>query len=342
MTSTTLTEFLENTGAQLRFYDLGRRVSAIARDDFLAFERTEQPYPYPMQQKAWFALVQTRALEMSEPIIWFLRFELDEQGKLVQATRDYFIHRFIELATEGGETPDLGKALEDNPNTFKPRDDKMANFHATLSCDLGLPASQFFTHARSYFDGELGWDQWNFLAYQGIADIAARQNQDGNDKSLSNAIAQLPDEPLVALSQCLENHTPSSVLADTLAKNLKQRLQNPQTSAAILAALLRAISQYENPVTKSLLIETLQHPNATDPEVLAAVGGRLWQHLDSAETLVPYLDLLASEAVGQDIFNHCVTDLLRQPELQQKVLDVIRSPSRSDQLASAFQHLLGQ
>ena len=48
----TLTRFLEDTGATLRFYDVGRRIAAIPRDDFLAFEQTRLPYPHPLQGKA--------------------------------------------------------------------------------------------------------------------------------------------------------------------------------------------------------------------------------------------------------------------------------------------------
>jgi hypothetical protein len=53
----TITEFLQTGGARLRFFDMGRRVDQLPRDRFLQFEKTEIPYPYPLQQQAWFALL---------------------------------------------------------------------------------------------------------------------------------------------------------------------------------------------------------------------------------------------------------------------------------------------
>ena len=336
----TLSEFLENTGAKLRFYDLGRRVSRIARDDFLAFERTEQAYPYPMQQKAWFAVVQQRAQDLATPVIWFLRFDLDEQAKLVQATRDYFIHRFVELANDKPDAENLGKALDDNPYVFKPRDDKMANFHAMLNCDLGQPPSQYYAHAQQYFAGDLGWEQWNFLGYQGIADLAARLDQDDNAGQLASAVPQLPDEPLAALGQCLENHALPQALADALLARL-QALLTDKASAAMIAALLRALALAPDQSRKQAIELALNADCAGDPEVLAAIGGRAWESLQDEATARLYLETLADESVAQEIFNHCMADLLRIPGLQQPLLGVLRAPDRSEALARAFQAMLG-
>jgi hypothetical protein len=43
----TLTEFLEQSGAKYRVFDLGRRVTKISVDTFSGFENAQQPYPYP-------------------------------------------------------------------------------------------------------------------------------------------------------------------------------------------------------------------------------------------------------------------------------------------------------
>ena len=61
--SITLLEFLEQTGAQVRAYDIGRRIGTLGREQFLAFEKANAPYPLPMQRKAWFALVQLPAAD---------------------------------------------------------------------------------------------------------------------------------------------------------------------------------------------------------------------------------------------------------------------------------------
>ena len=341
-TTQTLCEFLENTGAEVRVYDMGRRVCEISRDDFVRFENTDIPYPLPMQQKAWFALVQLRTGPADEPLIWFLRFDLDEQGKLILATRDYFIQRLLELAGEGADRADLGAALEDNPFTFKPREDKMANLNALVNYQLGRTSSQYFNHARDYFAGELGWDQWNFVGYQGIADLAARQAEPQIGRLLGEAISQLPSEPLVALCQCLENQTIGDALAHALQARLQQALQEKETAPYLLAALLRGLSRAREDIRQPTVAMTLQHPGAADPEVLAAIGGRAWESLLHTQTLRRYIECLAGEKVQQEVFSHCVADLMRLPGMRETVLKELRAPDRSERVAQAFQSMLGQ
>ena len=340
--TTTLCEFLENTGAELRIYDMGRRVCEIPRDDFLAFENTAILYPLPMQQKAWFALVQIRQDTSNEPLIWFLRFDLEEQGKLVLATRDYFIHRFVELATGETGEQDLGAALEDNPFTFKPRDDKLANLNALVNHDLKKPASQYLDHARDYYAGKLGWDQWNFVGYQGIADLAARQSDSPVCRMLAESIDQLPNEPLVALCQCLENYPVNGALAEALHQRLQQALDSndDDQKAYLLSALLRGLSRAPDTIRQPAIRQTLQHEIAANPEILAAIGGRAWESLDDPATLHAYIERLASEPVEQDIFNHCLADLMRMPGLRDRVLSELRAPDRSKRVAQAFQNML--
>jgi hypothetical protein len=337
--SLTLTEFLENTDASLRFYDVGRRVSPISRDDFLAFEKTELSYPFPLQKKAWLAILQQRPTSLTEPVIWFIQFDLDEQGKLIQATRDYFLHRFIELATEAadGNTSDLGAALEDNPYVFKPREDKLANLNAQIGVLLKREPSQYFEHAKAYFSGAVGWDQWAFVGYQGIADLAARIKDNEIADLITQAIPHLPNEPLVALCQCLENQ----ILPDTLAIILSTKLERKIENVAVLAALIRGLSQAARKIRDTAIQKALSTKHAADPEVLAAIGGRAWEAMQNPEIALIYLETLASNKVDQSIFNHCISDLLRISTLQQPLLTIMRDPKRSDRLAQAFQSMLG-
>ena len=336
----TLCGFLENTGAQLRFYDMGRRISEIPRDDFLAFEKTTLPYPQPMQQKAWLALIQQRERH-EEPVVWFLRFELDEQGKLVLATRDYFIHRFIELAGNQQADTDLAAALQDNPFTFKPREDKLANLHAIIHRDLGLPPSQYFEHARDYFAGKLGWDQWTFVGFQGIADLAARKSEPHVCRLLAESVQHLPDEPLIALSQCLEHHAVGGLLGPALLARLHQALESESAGATLVAALLRGLSQAESGTLSEAIASTLNNDAACNPEILAAIGGRAWQALGEPDVAKAYLERLAAPCVNPQVFQRCVGDLLRLPGMQQHILGVLRGPDRSERLAAAFQTMLG-
>jgi len=339
-TASTLTEFLESTGARVRFYDMGRRVTPIPRADFLAFERNEARYPYPLQQKAWFAMVQERLQGQSEPLIWFLRFDLDEQAKLVLATRDYLMHRFVEIASQASEASELGEAMRDNPYAFAPRDDKMANLHARVHRDLDLGPSQYFAHARDYLSGKPGWEQWSFVAYQGLADIAARLDEPEISRLLHSALPHLPQEPLVALCQCLENHPLPAELAAALRQRLERALEDKSAPPALLAGLLRGQSQGGPQRLADAVLALLRDPRATEPEVLAAIGGRAWEALMQPEVAKAYLETLASAAVAPNVFDHCLADLLRLPGLQPHLLAQLRAPDRSERLASAFQAML--
>lgn len=338
--STTLLEFLENTGAQVKVYDIGRRVGEIERNTFLAFERTDSPYPLPMQRKAWFAVIQLRTAEVNEPIIWFLRLNLDEQGKLVQTTRDYLIQRFAEIAQNSGDQADLGQALQDNPYAFKPRDDRMAVFHAKFAYDSKQPASRFYDHAKTYFTGEPGWEQWNFVGYQGIADVAARAGESDIAKLLTTAIPSLPDEPLKVLCHCLENEKIDSSLSQAIAQRLDLALQMDKPDIDLVSALIRGLSlSQDTNLQSNSYTQALTSKVGTQIEVLAAVSGRAWQCLAQPDLATLYLETLAKNDAGQDAFNHCLGDLLSLPELQKPLLDVLRRNDRSGQLANCFQEM---
>ena len=90
----------------------------------------------------------------------------------------------------------------------------------------------------------------------------------------------------------------------------------------------------------ALTTQILQHDISTDPEVLAAIGGRAWETLDDPAILRSYIERLASEPVAQDIFNHCLADLMRMPGLREGILRLLRAPDRSEQVAQAFQKMI--
>ncbi|MET0093093.1 MAG: DUF3549 family protein [Sedimenticola sp.] len=347
----TITEFLEATGARLRLFDMGRRITKISRDQFLQFEKTELAYPYPMQQQAWFALLFQDEERKIEPFIWFLRFPLDEQGKLLQAARDDFMHRLVERVGENLQAAESGEQLDavlkDNPYTFKPRDDRMAVFHAKANRLLKQPHSQYFDHAREYFSGDLGWDQWSFVGYQGIAEMASFQDADEIGKILASAIPQLPERPLEALCHCLENEPLTLTITRALLERMKQLLCEPEPDLMLVAAVIRAVSCSTSQNLKRELIEAvLAHPCASRIEPLAAISGRAWEILQDETVRRNYLERLAENSEGQEFFNQCLSDLLFLPGMRAPLLGALRDPERSQRLSQAigalFQRIQGQ
>ena len=329
----TLYQFLEQTGARVRAYDLGRRIRPIGREPFLAFEQAIAPYPQPMQRKAWFALVQLGAETRDDPLIWFLRLDLDEQGLLVQAERDYLLHRLLESARASSQGADPQVFLQDNPYAFNPREDRMALFHALLSADLGRPPSRFYAHALDYFHGRPGWDQWGFVGYQGIADVACRHD----DEPLTSAIDHLPAEPLVVLCHCLESRRLSPALSDALTDRLRLTTAARPIDVSVLTALLRGLSaSVDRPGVAEAVGAILRDPLGRHIEVLAAISGRAWELLLAPSMLQLFLQRLVENDHGQAAFEHCVSDLLSLPQLAHPVRSALRSPDQSAEIRAAF------
>ena len=333
----TLTEFLESGGLRLAFYDMGRRVTRLPREDFIDFELTKTPYPAPLQQQAWFALTLSDPQQPEiDPMIWFVRFPLDEQAKLLQAARDDFLHRLMENLGQraSGKHQEMQAAIQDNPYLFQPKEARLAVFHARFTADLGKPASRYYEHALAYFRGELGWEQWSFIGYQGIADLAVRLNQDDNLQQITAAVDELPAAPLEALCHCLENQAIAKPLTLALGRRLKATLKLSQPDIKIITAVIRGISQSTH--RNELLLKTLEHPISCQSDLLVAISGRAWESLANQQISRYFLDRLAGNELGQDFFNQILSDLLYMPTTRQQLQSILRDPQRSDQLSQAI------
>ncbi len=346
----TLIEFLEAGGLAPLFYDMGRRITPLGRDTILDFERTEIPYPQPLQQQAWLALVlHPDGRERSEdPLVWFIRFPLDEQGKLTLAARDDFMFQLMERlgnAAAGVEEQkkDIASALEQSPYAFQPKEERLAAFHARLTADMNQPPSRFYDHTKQYFSGELGWDQWSFIGYQGIADVAARHAQDDNESRLIEAIPLLPSPPLEALCHVLEQEPISAELAEALLERCRDTLKQDEPDPQVITATLRGISfSSSQPHRQTMLRELLSHPSSRRTDVLAAIAGRCWTDLDSGEIRKEFLEQLAANEHGQSFFNQILTDLLYLVETRPGLLQSLRDPNRSDRLSQAIGDFFNQ
>ncbi len=340
----TITQFLESNSTRLRLFDMGRRVVRISHEQFLKFEHCEISYPFPLQQKAWFGILFQE--QEREPFIWFLHLPLDEVGRLIPAARDDFLHRLLERIGENiqaeKEGQPLGSALKDNPYCFKPKDDRLAIFHAKASQALREPPSKYYAHARQYFSGRLGWDQWPFVGYQGIADMAVHLNEDNNNRHLSRAILQLPACPLEALCHCLENEEITLDITQALLDRVKETLTEETPDPVIITSAIRGMAQSCSVnLRKELLHTILNQPDICSPDVLIAISGRAWEPLKETETGRLYLERLAENSAGQPFFSQCLADLLYLPGMRESLLKLIRNPDRSERLSQAVGEMFG-
>lgn len=335
----TLVEFLEQSDIRVQAFDLGRRINKLPRQQLLSFEQHSTAYPYPFLQHAWLGFLLRDQRAGALPVTWFLKFPLDQEGKLVSASRDDFLLRIIKSV---GERLDLGSvdpsvdALKETPYAFKPEDERMACFHAHASRILKAAPSSFYATAQQYFSGKTSIDNWQGLGLQGIADLCARLDQDHNSRNLSLILPKLPAVPLEMLCCCLENETINQSLTAAIASRART-LQEQSAPAGLIAALLRGISHSKSSATRQQLIdELLASSIATDPEILAAIASRCWQDLADPQRLQSYMERLAVNSAGAECFNRVLLDLLLLPDMKSHIISQFRNPERSEALAVAI------
>lgn len=347
----TLIDFIRQTDAQFRVFDMGRCISKLSPDTFHKVEMGHIPYPSPFLHLAWLAVLMWNPKRAEENVVWFLKLPLDEQGFLVQAARDDFLNRLLQnLSNSMGKGPldqptepdEYRDALKDNPFSFTPDQEKMAAFHATATLTTRQPASSYYPAAKAYFSGQQPIDNWSELGYQGIADFVIRHTEDNNETELTACFADLPDTPLEAACTFLEHIQPGEALSQAIMARLETALQHDAVSANQIGALIRAVSRCPDTETKTqLLSKVLQHKHGTDPEVIAALASRCWSALQFPELLGLFLDKLAVNDAGQACFNRVMADLMFIPTLRALSLQKFRSPDRSEALSKAIGGMFG-
>lgn len=323
----TISQLVAETGVQMRVFDMGRKIHKIGRSDFEAFENLAKAYPTPYLRHAWLGILTWRPDEPGQHNIWFLKLPLDEQNILQPGPRDAFLQHWLKVV----QYPD--KELGEAPCHYKPDGNRMAYFHALSLSVLKQSPTQYYATARAYLSGDTGWDQWQHLGIQGIAEVVARIEEDHNRDLLIAALPQMPSVPRNIFLGFLENievdHTVSLALSD-----LFTQLTAGEPEGADLAAICRAVSSCVSESTRqALLTQVLAQPKATELEVLSAVGSRCWQDL-KGELMLTYLELLAAR--GQDVFVALVADLMTLPGQRARVMEAFRHPTRTDELTNAI------
>lgn len=318
-----LHDFFLRSGAEVRLYHLGRRVEPCALDTLAAFEVGELAWPVPWQGTARLAMV-FRLGDLEDPLIWFLALPLDEQGHLDPAPRDAFVQRLLE--TLGRNVQGLGRAestqidnlMKDNPLAFNPALPFQAMLHARASLDTGLPASQHLEPVEAYLSGQQAID-WQALGLQGLADFAVRLDATSS-RSLAARLDTLPGEVLTSLCYCLEH----VAITDDLARALRRRGEAASCTGDIevFCACVRAMSGASTELAGTWFDVLLDDPDACGPDLLAAIAGRGWHHLEDAERLPRFLTRLA-ETSGAE-FTAVARDLALIPRLRLPLLMTLR------------------
>jgi hypothetical protein len=343
---TTLTEFLQHSGARYRVFDMARRVVKISNEDFAEIEETHQPYPYPLQKTAHFGVLFWNPDLADKHYVWFLKFPLDEQGLLIQAARDEFLVMLLDRVGEcmlaANQGDQIEGALRDSPYTFKPREDKMAAFNAQANESLVIKPSRYYDPALAYFTGQTSAEDWQDLAMQGVAEVAIRLS----DKQVISAIAKqlpnLPAEPFSSLCTFLEHTEPTVTLVESFSTRLSLLLEAEKINTALVAACLRAVSN--SPATglvDQMVMQVLNHPIGHDIEILASLSGRLWRIIGKVELCQLFVERLAENSAGYSGFSQVLADAMYLPGCREPIMMALRSPNRSQALSLRVGEMLG-
>ncbi|HBS42754.1 MAG TPA: DUF3549 domain-containing protein [Oceanospirillales bacterium] len=327
----TISQLVATSGAQMRVFDMGRRISKIGRKEFEAFEELARPYPSPYLRHAWLGILSWNPKQAGQHNIWFLKLPLDEQNILQPGPRDAFLQHWLRVVANPDQ--EHGEA----PCSFKPDASRMAYFHALALRLLGQPTTQYYATARAYLSGDNDFSQWQHLGLQGLAEVVARIDEDHNQELIASAMTSMPAVPRNALLGFLENAEAGPQLTNALNDALAQVMAEiPQ--AADLAAFARALSASVSVDQRQQLLDLMMlHPAARDVEVISALGSRCWQDLEGRR-LHNYLELLA--ALGDQVFSALIADLMTLPGMRGRILEAFRNPQRSDQLSTAIGHLM--
>lgn len=327
-----ISKFFELSQYQYRIFDMSRTVNLIPNKTFKAIETQKALYPTPFQQHAWLGILFWHEENINDPAIWFLKFPIDELSFLKIEARDAFIQEMLEQVGEKIKNPELSKDSKSKQHessfAFKPPQDKMAIFNAMASREIGSKPSKYYLPTQQYLDGDLGYDQWSSLGFQGLADIVANLHIDGNMQRTAQAIKHIPEQPLAMLAQLIENNSPDTALSNALFDRLHLTIESEKPNIALASALARALSSSTlSTQTTDYLLNSLL---GSDIEILSVITSRAWLTLTNPTRLKKYLNALATHP--QNAFDVLLMELLPIPDMREPILTGLRDPERNQAL----------
>ena len=334
-TISSISALLNLSNSQYCIYDIGRRVDKISIEQFEQIEAAQLPYPFPIQGHAMLAIAFWQK-QSTSPYLWFVKLPLDERGLLNQGARNHFIAIIVEALGENltvNPTEQQEALLKKNPYHFTPAQYKLAAINSVLSTSFKQPASKFYAPAQRYLSGVNGWEAWQDLGVQGLSDFAFRLDEADNSEVLTNALSYLPEQVLVPLSSALENvNLPIDVI-----EQITLRFQQAQNSnnTVITIALLRALASSTQHTYSQTLLSNLITNQTLDEDILIIIAGRLWPILNTEKMLFIYLEHLTKDK-NKALFSAIFKDLVAIPMIRPVLLQAIRSPKRSPDLAQAI------
>ena len=336
-TINTISEFLLQAGTDYRVFDMARGIRPLESQIFLDIENATLPAPYPRQQHAWFAILFFNKNLSHERYIWFVKLPLDEQGLVMGAARQQFLQIVVEAL---GKTLDKqnnpNNQLPENPFTFVPNQQQLADFNSIGRIELELPLSEHLDLVEQYLTSPERQD-WRAVSLQGIADFTASLHQDKCKNLLLKQFLALAPDMQYALCASLENHQINEEISALLINWYHQDIKDEKRLHSVLRGLCQS---QDTKAVKSLLSSVLNGANGQTSVALMLIAARHWQYMQDSDILTSYVELLATCEDGS--FSGLYPDLVQIPEIRETMLDVLRWPEKSLPLTRAIGQLFGQ
>lgn len=333
----TISELLLHANTDYRIFDMARGIRPVESQTFLEIENGSIPAPFPRQQHAWFGILFFNRQQSQNQYIWFVKLPIDEQGLVIPAGRQQFLHIVVEALGQGlNSKSNPNNQLPENPFTFIPNQHQLADFNSICRASLKQPVSSHFTSMATYLESPQNND-WQTVSVQGIADFATSVTSGHSQQIFFDKFAQLAPEIQHALCSSFENHAIPAQISTLLI----EWFAADKCNLAKLQTTLRALCQGQDRQQTSVFIHSvLDTTFASEPNILMLIAARHWQLLKEESLLKRFIEQLAN--TDNDIFIGLYSDLVQIPEIRENLLGVLRWPEKSPQLTLAIGNLFGQ
>ncbi|WP_339722943.1 DUF3549 family protein [uncultured Paraglaciecola sp.] len=333
----TISEFLLQAGTDYRVFDMARGIRSLESQLFLEIENATRPAPCPRQQHAWFGILFFNKQMSNERYIWFVKLPLDEQGLVIGAARQQFLQIVVDALGQSLEKPNnTNNQLPDNPFTFIPNQQQLADFNSIARVALNIPLSHHVNLAEQYITTPEQHD-WRAVSLQGIADFTASLQQSARKNLLLNRFLTLAPEMQYALCASLENHSIGEDISTLLVTWYQQDIEDEKRLHSVLRGLCQSQAKA---AVHTLLTLILNSEKGLSRSTLMLIAARHWQYMTEPAILTLYVELLA--ICEDDTFIGLFSDLVQIPEIRESMLSILRWPEKSPQLTQAVGQLFGQ
>ena len=333
----TISEFMLHAGTDYRVYDMGRGIESIDSQQFIDIENNRLPVPCPRAGSAWYGIVFWNKNVSHEQYIWFVTLPIDERSLIVQAARNQFLEAVVTaLGSQLEKTAEQAGRLPENPFVFTPSQQQLADFNAMIRRDLGLSPREGLNNAIAYIKNPTVL-QWQELALQDIADLAAHIEQDDIAQAVKQHLALLPMQVLTAFCSSLENTHFDDSLTDKLID-----LFTTAEHAEIQHMVLRGLKGSQSTDRVLTFIKKLLNEGQPDTECLVIIAGRHFRLLNEEALLVSFFTKVITLDPSGQLFRGIYADLVQVPSSRLGLLTLMRKPNLPKPIANAIAGLYQQ